>query len=130
MAFPSFRRRGKYNAKKTTLIGVDGKFDSKGEAGRYGDLRLRLLAGEIRYLERQVSFDLAVNGILICRYIADFTYEEMVPMPSGPAWFTVVEGFKGYKTPEFRMKEKLMLACHGIVVRVSGQRRPAKRKRT
>ncbi len=60
------QRKAKYGNRR---VEVDGKrFDSQHEAEVYGQLQLKLRAGEIRLLLRQVSFDLP-GGI---RYVADF----------------------------------------------------------
>ena len=59
-------KRQKYGNRKVT---VDGKrFDSKHEAEVYTALMLRVRAGELKCVARQVSFDLP-GGI---RYVADF----------------------------------------------------------
>lgn len=59
-------RKAKYGNRRVVVDGM--RFDSQHEAEVYGLLRLRLRAGEIRLLLRQVSFDLP-GGI---RYVADF----------------------------------------------------------
>jgi hypothetical protein len=93
---------------------VDGeKFHSKKEAKRWVDLGILQLAGRVRKLRRQVPFDLKVDGFLICRYIADFVYEE----DTTGVWQTVVEDSKGYPTQIYRLKRKLMEAVHGIEIR-------------
>lgn len=103
----SFRRH-KYNAVKTI---VDGHvFPSKAEAKRYGELKLLEKAGEISELVLQPRFDLRVNGIHICHYIADFSYVEWKNME------IVVEDVKGFVTDLFRIKKRLMKACCGIDV--------------
>jgi len=104
------RRCGKYNAKKTVLDGIT--YASKLEARRAGELAMLERAGAIVGLQRQVPFDLTVNGHLVCRYIADFTY---TMTETGER---VVEDAKGILTPEFRLKAKLMEAIFGIVVQV------------
>jgi hypothetical protein len=107
------RRAGgwsKYRAVKTTVGEIT--FASKLEARRYQELLLLESAREIAGLQLQVPFDLAVNGHLICRYIADFCY---TATSSGER---VVEDAKGVMTPEFRLKAKLMEAIHGIVIQV------------
>ena len=77
-------------------------------------------SGAITALQRQVPFDLKVNGHLICRYIADFTYTQAT---TGEI---VCEDAKGVMTPAFRLKAKLMEAVHGIVVQVwTGRRQSA-----
>lgn len=59
-------KRRKYG---NTPVTVDGKrFDSKHEAEVYGELMLRVRAGELKCVARQVAFDLP-GGI---RYVADF----------------------------------------------------------
>jgi hypothetical protein len=89
---------------------VDGiRFDSKKEAARWGELLLMRSAGLIADLERQVRFDLDVNGVRVCRYVADFTYVE------GDC--VVVEDCKGFRTPEYKLKRRLLLAIHGIEIR-------------
>ncbi len=114
------RGRGwsKYGAKKTVVDGIT--FRSKLEAKRYGELRMLERSGAITALLRQVPFDLKVNGNLICRYIADFTYTQAA---TGEI---VCEDAKGVMTPAFRLKAKLMEAVHGIVVQVwTGRSRSA-----
>jgi len=83
-------------------------FASRGEMLRYQELRLLEKTAWIRDLRRQVSYDLTVNGQLVARYVADFTYWE------DNRW--VVEDAKGYETEVYRIKKKLMKACHGIEV--------------
>lgn len=92
---------------------MDGiKFDSKGEAARYVVLRDRDAAGEIGNLRTQASYTLSVSGHKICVYRADFTYDA-----NGTA---IVEDFKSRATitPTFRLKAKLMKACHDINVKI------------
>lgn len=97
----------KYHAKRTTIDGIT--FASKAEAKRYSQLKLLERAGEIRNLELQPSYDLEVNGILICRYVADFRYV----IRGGQK----VEDVKGVKTPVYKIKKKLMKAIHNINIR-------------
>lgn len=102
-----FGRRSKYNSRRVEKHGV--LFHSKREAGRYDQLLLMEKQKLIYDLKRQVKYRLEVNGVLICTYSADFVYT----LPDGRE---VVEDVKGYRTPEYRLKAKLMLACHGITV--------------
>lgn len=89
---------------------VDGRrFASRREAARYCELRLLERAGAIRHLECQVPYRLTVGGLLVCRYVADFRYTEADGRE-------VVEDAKGYRTPEYKLKAKLMKAVHGITV--------------
>lgn len=105
-------RRNKFGAKKTTIEGIT--FDSKWESRRWQELRLLEKAGEITGLQRQVPFDIIVNGHHVCTYRADFCYsltstgERVVADAKSPATIT----------PEFRLKAKLMEATFGIVVQI------------
>ena len=91
-------------------------FDSQKEFNRYAELKLMERAGVIADLKRQVRFVLIpaqyIDGKCVYRsvtYIADFVYQQ-----DGK---TVVEDSKGYKTPEYIIKKKLMLWVHGILVK-------------
>lgn len=102
--------KSKYGAVKT-----DG-YASKKEARRAYELRLLQRAGKISELREQVPFvvipAIRIDGKLIereARYIADFVYVE-----NGK---TVVEDCKGFRTPEYRLKKKLMLERYGIQIR-------------
>lgn len=99
---------------------VDGyQFSSKKEAKRWTDLKHLLAAGRIRNLECQhtskaaCTLKVEVAGKLICRYIADFIYEEY----ANGAWSRVIEDAKGYPTPVYKLKKKLVEAVHGIEIR-------------
>lgn len=115
-------RRSKYGAKK---INIDGEiFDSKREAKRWQELKLREDLGLISDLRRQVKYVLVPaqrepdtvgarggihRGKLIERevaYYADFTYKQ-----NGE---TVVEDVKGMRTEVYKVKRKLMLERYGI----------------
>lgn len=83
-------------------------FASKREADRFAELNLLEKAGEIRALELQPKFNCMVNGQKVCSYRADFAYQK-----NGKR---IIEDVKGYKTPLYRLKKKLVLACLGIEV--------------
>ena len=97
----------KYRVKKTEVDGIT--FDSVREAKRYGTLKLMRLAGEVVDLRLQVAFPLAINGVLICTYVCDFTYRNQ-------AGDYIVEDAKGFLTREYKMKRKLMKAIYGITI--------------
>lgn len=118
------RNRSKYGAKK---INIDGEtFDSKKEAKRWKELKLREDLGLISDLRRQVKYILVPaqrepdtigtrggvhRGKLIERevaYYADFVYQQ-----DGK---TVVEDVKGMRTETYKVKRKLMLYVHGIKI--------------
>lgn len=91
---------------------MDGiRFHSKAEARRYSELRLLERAGEITGLKLQERFDMIIEGVLICRYHADFSYSDR----SGQR---IVEDVKGVLTAEFRLKSKLMKALHKIEIQL------------
>ena len=99
----------KYGNIPTTIDGIT--FPSKLEARRYVDLSLLQKAGEITGLERQVTYRFEIGGVHVCNYICDFQYLDK----NGAL---VVEDTKSPATvtPEYRIKEKLMKALHGITV--------------
>lgn len=100
----------KYHAEKV------GGHASRKEHRRAEQLKLMQMAGEISNLREQVSFELIPAqrdkaGNLLersCRYIADFVYTDNV------TGLTIVEDTKGFRTPDYRIKRKLMLHVHGI----------------
>lgn len=102
------KKGSKYGAKKTEVDGIT--FDSGQEASRYTDLKLLEKLGEISELELQVCYSLDVNGQHICKYYADFVYFDNIKK------IKVVEDVKGFRTKEFILKKKLMLAVYGIDV--------------
>ncbi len=103
-------KRNKYGAKKS------GGYDSIKEHRRANELKLMQRAGIISNLREQVKYVLiptqrdAAGNLLEkeCSYYADFVYER-----DGK---TVVEDTKGMRTPEYKIKRKLMLHVHGISI--------------
>lgn len=111
------RAPNKYRAQKTPCAGGH-THDSKAEAARCDDLRALEDLGHIQELEHQPEFRCEVNGILICKYRADFAWWQ------GEA--RIVEDVKGVTTRIFAMKKKLVEATHpGTVITVYP---PKKRK--
>ena len=108
------RRPNKYFAKKTVAMGL--KFDSRWEAERWGQLKAMERAGVVTQLERQVKYELSINDVKICNYIADFRY--LLEEENGLSKL-VVEDAKGILTPEFKLKKKMMKAIHGIDIHLS-----------
>lgn len=97
----------KYHNQPVTVDSM--RFDSKAEAGRWGQLVAAQEAGAITNLRRQVRYPLDVNGLRVCDYVADHVYDE-----NG---VTVVEDVKGMETAVYRIKRKLMLAVYGVAIR-------------
>ena len=93
-----------------------GKNASGKEARRAAELRLMEKAGKINNLKEQVKFELIpsqrIDGKVVeraCSYVADFTYYD-------PHNF-VCEDCKGFRTPVYRIKKKLLLQVHGIRIK-------------
>lgn len=117
--------RSKYRAKK--VVTIEGKFDSKKELQRWELLQEMERQGLISHLERQVEFELLPKQPLkeprISRgktkrliksepavvYRADFVYIE--------DGIQIVEDVKGFCTPEYKIKRKLMKYIHGIEIK-------------
>lgn len=110
-------RNGKFNA--IVITTSEGRFDSKMEYQRYLSLKLMQRAGEINDLQRQVSYELIAGGIHICTYVADFVYQKQ--------GVTVVEDAKGFRTPEYRLKRRLMKDILGIEILETGRVRKPKK---
>lgn len=103
------RPRNKFHNKKTVVDGLT--FDSALEAKKWQEFSLLAKAGSIQNLQRQVRYDLCVNGMKVCTYVADFVYTE-----NG---HTVVYDAKGMILPEFKLKAKLFKAIHGFDIMLS-----------
>jgi len=89
-------------------VKTDG-YASRKEAKRASDLRLMQEAGQISNLREQVEYELIPkqDGERACSYRADFVYTEF-------GGREVVEDAKGYRTPDYVIKRKLMRFVHGI----------------
>lgn len=111
----NYGKYNKYGAIKTTIDGIT--FDSRKEANRYSELKLLERAKEISNLKLQPEFELVPSqykdGKCVERavkYKADFSYTDK----NGSV---VIEDTKGFKTPEYIIKRKLMLYVYGYEVR-------------
>lgn len=108
-------RGSKYHAKKTVVDGIE--FDSAKEAKRYTKLRDMERAGKIQHLCLQVPFEILpsfeCDGVKYrgMSYVADFVYHRDGKL--------VVEDCKGFKTPEYKLKKKLMAYCKNINIEES-----------
>jgi len=118
-------KKSKY---KNVPQAMDGKrFHSKREAARYAALKNLQVCGEIRGLKLQTKYQFLINGELLrypdtktgrkgspVTYFADFEYEQIDKKLF--IWRRIVEDCKGFRTPEYKLKAALMLACHKIKV--------------
>ena len=107
-------RASKYHAKKTVVEGIE--FDSAREAKRYTRLRALEEEGKIQHLRLQVPFELLpsfeCDGVKYrgMKYVADFVY-----VRDGKV---VVEDCKGFRTPEYKMKKKLMAYVNHVNIEI------------
>ena len=121
------KRKTKYGSKKVTYDGIE--FDSKKEMYRYITLKIKQAEGLISDLRLQVPFEIIpavyeeqemqmktkVKVVTKCiqrasHYVADFVYKDETGV-------VVVEDTKGYKTPEYLLKKKMMRAFLGITIK-------------
>lgn len=93
-----YKKEHKYKAKKEDLDGYS--FPSKGHAACYGMLKLLQRACEIKILQVEDHVYLSDARIL---YIADFRIFDL--KINREAWCE----FKGFETPEWRLKRKLWI---------------------
>ena len=117
----------KYKNKITFVDGI--RFQSKGEADRYTDLRLMEKAGYISELSLQPKFPIVINNKPVkirsagcpngraVSYYADFRYKDSKGVD-------VVEDFKGMDLPISRLKRALVESIYGIQVLVT--KRPSR----
>ncbi len=94
----SVQKKNKFNARKKEYNGI--LYDSKFEAEYAQQLDLRVMAKDIKGWERQVVFELSVNGKRVCKYIIDF----VITYNDGTKEYIET---KGYETTTWRIKRKL-----------------------
>lgn len=99
----------KYRNKKITVDNIT--FDSYAEYGRYNTLKMLEKLGEIKNLTLQPKFDFTLPNVKkkLFTYIADFTYTDNTNAQ-------IIEDVKGFKTPIYRLKKKLIEAQHNIKI--------------
>lgn len=110
----------KWAGKNKWQTASDGsRFPSKRECQRWEYHLDRQQRGIISALARQVTFDLAVTSVVtglpvtICRYSADFAFIE-----NATGEYVVEDSKpKGMVTTEYEIKERLVLALHGVTIR-------------
>ena len=103
------KKESKYKAIPITIDGI--YFHSTKEGNRYVQLRFKQKMGLISDLKLQVPFELIIDGNLIEKYIADFTYIE-----NG---LFIVEDTKGVKTKDYKRKKKWMENIYQIKIKES-----------
>lgn len=111
LAYLSKRKKSKMGNVPIVIDGI--LFQSTGEGNFYKELKLRLLAGDIKEFKRQVPFDFFVSGVKVAKYIADFV------VINNDGSIDVLD----YKSPataklqSYQRAKKLMLACYGVEVK-------------
>ncbi len=103
------KKPNKYRNRKTMRGGI--LFDSKKEADRFTELQILERGGLISNLELQPKFAIVINGVKVCDYVGDFQY-----MRTGEKIIEDVKSEMTRKLPVYRLKFKLMKACHGITI--------------
>jgi hypothetical protein len=93
----------KFNAKITERDGI--KFHSRKEAYYYDELKSKVEAGLVLFFHRQVPIDLP-GGV---KYRVDFLEFHS----DGTVHYVDV---KGYKTPEYKAKKKMVEAIYPITI--------------
>lgn len=103
--------QNKYHAKKTEIDGI--KFDSLKESKRYAELKMLEKSGKIRDLELQKKFEICSKskGKRALYYIADFVYWD------NEANTIIVEDVKGFKTPVYNLKKRMVYEKYGIEIK-------------
>ena len=98
-------RASKYDNKTCTVDGIT--FHSRREADYYGQLKMekRARPALIKDFERQVCFELRVNGELICKHYVDFLITKL------DGSYEVRE-VKGFATDVWQLKRKLFEAIY------------------
>ena len=110
------KKKPKYGNEKTG--GKDGKeFDSKKEANFAQTLETLIRIGEVEKYDRQVRYDITING----KYIAFYKLDFLVHYTGGRKEYIDVKPFdikknKFLTTPTFMLKKKLVEAIHGIEI--------------
>lgn len=99
------KRRSKYNAERTQVDGI--WFDSKREAERYCYHKLRIRAGEIRFVHRQVIFDLPGGST----HRVDFGVVNL-------DWTVTYEESKGADHADGRLRRRQVADIYGVEIKL------------
>lgn len=101
------KKVNKYNSKKILYENI--LFASKLESQRYFFLQLAKKQNAIKDFELQVPLQITINDKKICKYICDF----VIITNSDKKLY---EDVKGFKTPVYRLKKKLVEANFNIKI--------------
>lgn len=103
-------KKGKYGAVKVEIDGY--VFHSLKEGERYKQLRTLRELGLLLYLLIQYEFQLNHRGNFSYKYKADFVYAPLTGK-------MIVEDTKGFITPTFKKKAKLMKRIYNIAILIT-----------
>lgn len=103
-------KRTKYNSRPTEVDGIT--FDSEKEARYYGQLKMRVRAGDLLKIEVHVTFPLVVNGLKVASYECDF----VLHYPDGRREVVDVKSPATKEIGLYKLKKMLMKAIHGIEI--------------
>lgn len=113
------RSKGAAKMRKPNKMGniettIDGhKFPSIKEGTHWQALKLQAAAGEISRLRKQYPIGISINGEHICTLIVDFRFMDK----KGEWRYQDAKGRKaGVQYQMFKLKQKMALACNGIIV--------------
>lgn len=100
---PELEKISKYGARKKEYNGFI--YASAFEAKYAAELDWRKRAGDVKDWNRQVTFNLTVNKILICKYIIDFV---ILHNDNSKEYIET----KGFETRDWKIKRKLFKALY------------------
>jgi hypothetical protein len=108
-------RKSKYNSIPTLYNGV--RYHSKKEAAKAAELDLRVKAGEIDYVLRQVPFDLGASIIYKADFMTFTKFTLQYPSKFGwkDLWKITVYEVKGMETPAWKLKHKLFKEKYPLI---------------
>ena len=106
------RRTSKHRNIPVIIDGV--RFDSKGEAARFQQLKLIELSGQISRLELKPKYEFMHNGQKFQTYTPDFQYFDETTKK------TIVEDYKGHMKSEDRRIKKMMKIFFSVDILYSG----------
>ena len=90
-------------------------FASQAEAKRYAALRLMQREGYIEALQLQPRFDVLINGLKVCTYVADFRYRET---STGETITEDAKGSRAHQDPASALRRRCAEAYHAMTVRL------------
>ena len=100
-------KKHKYGAIKTVIDGIP--FASRKEAAKYQELKLLKMAGEITDIELQPEFELQASYVRHGKVIRGIVYRADFRVAYADGRVVVMDT-KGFRTKEYLIKKKMLLA--------------------